>query len=359
MKLRNTLIVTSVAICLLNACASVSNTTPDANTQAAAPRPKPQMQAVLNELAALGAKPVAELTPQQARQQPTPADAVKSLLKKQGKPLGPQPVAQVQDSVVPGRAGGIPIRAYWPRIGGAPLPVVLYVHGGGWVLADLDTYDATPRAIANAAQAIVISTHYRQAPEHRFPAAHEDVFTVYLWVRENAARFGGDPNRIAVMGESAGGNMAATVALIARDNKIPMPVHQVLVYPVADNRMDTPSYQRNDDAKPLDRDDMRWFFNQYLRAPSDGDNGLISLVDVVNLKGLPSATVITAEIDPLQSEGQRYAQRLQEAGVPVDYKNYSGVTHEFFGMTAVLDDARAAVDQAASDLRESFERAPR
>jgi acetyl esterase len=319
--------------------------------------PAPQMQAVLSKLQALGAKPVEKLTPTQARSQPTPADAVKAVLKEQGKSTAPMAVGKVENRNIPGPDGQIPIRIYWPSSGNSPFPVIHYIHGGGWVIADLDTYDASPRALANAAHAIVVSSHYRQAPEHPFPAAHADSFAAYQWVLANAASLGGDPYRVAVAGESAGANMAAAIALLAREKGVQMPVHQLLVYPVADYGFSTPSYQQNANAKPLSKDGMQWFFDKYLRSPQDGQDPLISLVDAKRLDGLPPATVITAEIDPLRSEGERYADLLAQAGVPVDYKNYEGVTHEFFGMGAVVDKAKQAVEQAASGLKSSFERA--
>ena len=193
-------------------------------------------------------------------------------------------------------------------------------------------------------------------PEH--PAAHQDSFAAYQWVLANAERLGGDPKRVAVAGESAGGNMAAAITLMARQKKVQMPVHQLLIYPVANYGFDTPSYQQNENAKPLSKNAMEWFFEHYLASEKDGDNPLISLLHATDLRGLPPATVITAEIDPLRSEGQQYAEMLKKAGVKVDYANYTGVTHEFFGMGAVLPDAKRAVKQASSNLKRSFQ-APR
>jgi acetyl esterase/lipase len=320
-------------------------------------QPAPQMQAVLTELQKLGAQPVEKLTPTQARTQPSPADAVKAVLKNQGKSTEPMPVGKVENRSIAGPAGQIPIRIYWPTKGNSPFPVVHYIHGGGWVIADLDTYDATPRAIANAANAIVVSTHYRQAPEHPFPAAHEDTWAAYQWIVANAGSLGGDPKRIAIAGESAGGNMAAATTLLAKAKGVQMPIHQLLVYPVADYGFNTPSYQENAKAKPLSKEGMQWFFDKYLTNPQQGQDPLISIIDAKDLKGLPPTTIITAEIDPLRSEGKRYADLLQQAGVQVDYKNYEGVTHEFFGMGAVVDKAKEAVQQAAAGLKGSFERA--
>lgn len=327
----------------------------DSTTTAMAtpPAPDQQMQAVLTELKALNPKPLPELSAADARKQPTPADAVKALLKKQGKSVAPEPVASVVNRTVPGPAGPIKVRIYTPK-GAGPFPVVVYYHGGGWVIADLDTYDATPRALTNLTNAVVVSAHYRQGPEHKFPAAHQDAFTAYRWVLANAKSLKGDGSKVAVMGESAGGNLAAAVAMMARDSGAQVPVHQVLVYPIAGYDFNTPSYQENADAKPLSKPAMQWFFEKYLRNPEDGKNPLIDLVHA-NLQGLPPATVITAQIDPLRSEGKALADGLRNAGLEVDYKNYDGAAHEFFGMGAVLDDAKAAQQQAAEGLQKGFE----
>ncbi len=321
----------------------------------AAHRPSPanpQMQAVLDQLAKLGGKPVESLTPEEARQQPSPADAVKKLLQSQGKSTEPEPVASVKNQTIPGSGGDIAIRIYTPK-GDGPFPVILYIHGGGWVFADLDTYDSSPRALANAAGAVVVSTHYRQAPEHPFPASHDDTFTAYKWVREHARSINGDPSRLAVAGESAGGNMAAAICLRAQKEMVPLPVHQLLVYPVADTDTTTPSFIENANAKPLNKAMMEWFGKHELPKPQDKLDPRIELAKA-NLRGLPPATIITAEIDPLRSSGQLLAEKLKADGVAVTYKNYEGVTHEFFGMGAVVDEAKDAVAFAARELKKSF-----
>ncbi|BCT91247.1 acetylhydrolase [Lysobacter helvus] len=314
----------------------------------------PQMQAVLDQLAKLGGKPVETLTAVEARKQPSPADAVKALLESQGKPTTPEAVAKVENRTFPGPGGAVPIRIYTPE-GKGPMPVVLYIHGGGWVIADLDTYDASPRAIANAAKAIVVSTHYRQGPEHLFPAAHDDTLAAYEWLLKNAAKLGGDPKRIALVGESAGGNMAADIAIAARDKGLQAPLHQVLVYPVADKAMDSPSYLENANAKPLNKPMMEWFAKNYLGDPAKAADPRISLVDQPNLAGLPPATIILAQIDPLRSGGEKLAEKLQAAGVPVTVQRYDGVAHEFFGMGAVVDKAKQAQQLAGAELRKAFE----
>jgi acetyl esterase len=316
-------------------------------------QPDGQMQAVLDQLQKLGAKPIESLTPAQARAQPSPADAVKAVLKAQGKPVTPEPVAKVQDSTFPGPGGPVPIRIYTPK-GSGPMPVILYIHGGGWVIANLDTYDASPRALANGANAIVVSTHYRQAPEHPFPAAHEDTLAAYKWVLANATKLGGDPKRVALVGESAGGNMAADIAIAARDQKLQAPVAQVLVYPVAGNDTSMPSYIENANAKPLSKAAMEWFIKYTFKDPKDAQDPRIDLVHRTDLAGVAPATVIVDQIDPLRSEGRAYADALKAAGVPVTLQQYDGVAHEFFGMGAVVDKAKQAEQFASDQLKKAF-----
>lgn len=329
-----------------------STTSTAAEAPATAAAPDQQMQAVLTQFEALHPKPIPQLSAAQARKQPTPADAVKALLEKQGKSATPEPVGNVTNRTIPGAGGPIPIRIYTPK-GPGPFPVVVYYHGGGWVIADLDTYDASPRALANLANAVVVSAHYRQGPEHKFPAAHQDAFTAYRWVLANAKSLKGDPSKVAVVGESAGGNLAAAVSMMARDSGAQEPVHQVLVYPIAGYDVNSPSYLENAAAKPLNKPMMQWFFEQYLRSPADGKNPLIDLVHA-DVQKLPGTTVIAAQIDPLRSEGKALADHLKGEGVEVDYRNYEGAAHEFFGMAAVLDDAKEAQQQAAAGLKKGF-----
>lgn len=336
-------------LCLLAVFATSTSLLLAAEPQA---RPNRDMQAVLDQLGALGGKPIEQLTPQEARQQPSPADAVKALLKKRDQSVAPEVVAHVENKSIPGPGGEIPIRIYTPA-GQGPFPVIVYIHGGGWVIADLDTYDSSPRALANAAHAVVVSTHYRMAPEHPFPASHEDVFAAYQWVRNHAGSFNGNPGRLAVVGESAGGNMAVGISLMARSQNLPLPVYQVLIYPVAGTNMNTPSYLENAKAKPLNKPMMQWFANHELPNPKDKEDPRIDL-EHADLRGLPSTTIIGAEIDPLRSEGNHLSEMLKAAGVEVTYKNYEGVTHEFFGMGAVLAESRAATKLAAKNLMKAF-----
>lgn len=314
--------------------------------------PNARMQAVLDQLAALGAKPIETLSVAQARSQPGPADAVKALLVKEGKSTAPEPVGSVVNTSFAGPAGQIPVTIYTPA-GTGPFPVALFIHGGGWVIGSRQGYDSSARALTNASGAIIVSTEYRLAPENRFTAAHDDTFAAYLWARTNARQFNGDPTRVAVVGESAGGNMAASIAIRARSQNVPQPVYQVLIYPVTNYAFDTLSQLANQNTSPLSTKGLQWFYERYINSPADGANILFSVLRA-DLRGLPPATVITADVDPLRSEGAAYAQKLIAAGVKVDYRNYPGVTHEFFGMGAVLDDAKQAVSQAGQSLRQAF-----
>jgi acetyl esterase len=353
--------VATAAVFLMAACGGGSdsstpsnqNTSPNlvaASTSQTAP--VPQMQAVLNALEALGVQPVQTLTVEQARAQPTPADAVKAVLQSQGASTAPQPVNSVVDSTFPGPAGPVGITIYTPA-GKGPFPVILYIHGGGFVIANRQVYDSSARALTNLTNAIVVSTDYRQGPENRFPAAHDDTYAAYLWVRANAASFNGDASRVAVAGESAGANMAASIAIRARDAGIATPTYQLLVYPITNYAFDTPSQQVNMDTAPLSTKNLIWYYGNYLNSAADGANPEFSVLRA-NLKGLPPATVITADDDPLRSEGANFAAALISAGVTVDFRNYPGVTHEFFSMGAVLDEAKQANQQAADDLKKAF-----
>ena len=319
--------------------------------------PDAQMQAVMTELASLGGKPIETLTPAEARRQPTPTDAVMSLLKKQGKPTDPTalvPGVTHADRTIAGAAGSIPARVYTPS-GTGPFPVIVYYHGGGWVIGSKEVYDGGARGISKMANAVVVSIDYRLSPENKFPAAHDDAFAAYRWALANAASIKGDPRRVAVAGESAGGNLAVATAMAARDAGVQLPVHVLAVYPIAAGDTTSPSYVENATAKPLNRAMMSWFFDKYARTPADRQDPRVDLVGAnTNLRGLPPTTIITAQIDPLRTEGQTLAQKLGVAGVSVDSRNWDGVTHEFFGMAAVVDKAREAQQYAADRLKTAF-----
>lgn len=318
-----------------------------------APDIDPQLLAVIEQLDSFNVPPLQRLTPFQARMAKTPTDAVEAILMRTGMPPMP-PRVDIDHRVVPGPTPqGVLVRTYTPRGGGGPFPVIVYAHGGGWVIANLDTYEPSARALAEKANAIVISVAYRQGPENRFPAAHDDVFAVYRWVTQNAQSMNGDPRRIALAGESAGGNLAVATALTARQQGVPMPVHILSVYPIADGDTVSATYDRYASAKPLNRPLMAWFFANYLRGPQDARDPRISLV-AAEYRGFPPVTIINAQIDPLQAEGEQLAQRMRQAGVDVRQQTFPAVTHEFFGMAALLEQAAQAQDLAVTRLRASF-----
>jgi acetyl esterase len=315
------------------------------------------MLEVMNAFLAFDPDAIEKCDVEQARRQPTAADAVKAVLRNQGRDPSPQalvPGVSSEDRMIPGAAGELRARIYTPT-GATPLPVIVYFHGGGWVIADLDVYDGGARGLCAEAAAIVVSVDYRRAPEHRFPAAWDDALAAYRWVAENAASFGGDPGRIAIAGESAGGNLAVATAIAARDAGLIAPCHVVSVYPVAQTgSMNTPSYIENAIAQPLNKAMIGWFLDKLLRSQEDKDDPRLNLVEA-DLKGLPPVTIINAQLDPLRSDGAMLEDALQEAGVAVQRRDYHGVTHEFFGMAAVVDKAKQAQQFAGERLRESFD----
>ena len=325
----------------------------DVATPRAMASPNPQMGVVLDTLKGLGGKPVETLSAPEAREQPTPADAVKKVMAAEDKPTAPDPAVKSTDRTIAGAEGQIPARIYTPAGATGPLPVVVYYHGGGWVIANKEVYDGGARALSKLANAVVVSVDYRQGPEHKFPAAHDDAVAAYEWALANASSIGGDPKRIALAGESAGGGLAVATAIAARDAKLQMPVAVVSVYPIAGTDTTTPSYVENANAKPLSRALMSWFFDKYLNGPQDRSNPRVNLV-AADLAGLPPTTIINAQIDPLRSEGEMLADKLRAAGVDVQQKTYDGVTHEFFGMGKVVDAAMAAEQMAADALKKGF-----
>ncbi len=311
------------------------------------------MLRVLTAFQASGAKPIPKLTVEQARSQPTPGDAAATVAQGMEMP-GKLPVAKVADIQVQGAAGMLPARVYDPGMSRGPAPVILYFHGGGWVTGTLDTYDASDRALAQGTGAIVLSVQYRLGPENRFPAAQDDANASYAWLVQNAASIGGDATQIALAGESAGGNLAIDTAIAARDRHLPPPVHELLVYPVVGTDLTTPSYKETTDAVPLNRAAITWYVEHFTNGPADLKDPRLNVVGAADLRGLPPTTIVSAEIDPLRSEGEALAQKLQAAGVPVEQRTYSGVTHEFFGMGAVVGQAKQAEDFAVMRLKASF-----
>ena len=304
----------------------------------------PQAQAFLEQLAAEEAPPLHELSVEDARQ---------VIVELFGSKEPPEPVGKVEDRMIPGASVEIPVRVYTPQ-GAGPFPILVYFHGGGWVIGNLEAYDPTCRALTNAAQCVVVSVEYRLAPEHKFPAAPEDCYAALQWVGANATAINGDSARIAIGGDSAGGNLTAVVAQMARDRGGVRPTYQLLVYPVTDHQYDTASYQENADDYLLTKDAMMWFWNHYLRSEADGRLPLASPLRAESLRDLPPALVITAEFDPLRDEGEAYAAKLREAGVPVSLTRYDGMIHGFFSLGAVFDQGQQAIAEAAAGLRAAF-----
>lgn len=322
-------------------------TTPDA--------PDLMMKRVLDTHAELGPKPIETLTPQDARQQPTPTDAVQKILKDTIGDKDPTLGIQTRDIMIEGATGLLQARVYSPNLDSDDLkPLVVYFHGGGFVIADLDVYDGGPRGVSRFADVVVLSVHYRQAPENKFPAAHEDAVATWKWAVANAQTIGGDPQKIAVMGESAGGNLAINVSIAARDQGLQAPAHQVLVYPLVGNDLNNESYVENANAKPLNKAMIEWFVKHTFEDEGQTADPRVNVVGAADLNGLPSSTVILAEIDPLRTEGEKLAQKLESAGVDTRSKTFNGSTHEFFGMGLVVPDAAAAQTLAAHELKRAF-----
>ncbi len=264
----------------------------------------------------------------------------------------PEPVHEVTDLTIAGPGGALPLRLYRPA-GERPLPALLYFFGGGWVLGTVDTADGVSRSLANSSGALVAVAGYRLAPEHRFPAAADDCYAAVRWVAEHAEEIGADPARLAVGGDSAGGNLAAGVALRARADG-PALAGQLLVYPNTDQLADDPSMRAADDPFLFNRHSVDWYRRHYLANPGDAANPLASPLRAQSLAGLPPALVITAEFDPLRDQGEAYARRLAREGVQVELSRYPGMAHGFFTMIGTVDASRAAIEQAASRLRAWF-----
>jgi acetyl esterase len=307
----------------------------------------PQVRAMRERRAAAHATPLYAMSVEQAR-----AEDLRSIREAGGEP---EPVAEVVDDTIPGPGGTLPVRiSRHQRSNGSPAPVLVYFFGGGWTLGTIDTSDGICRALTNAVGCTTVSVGYRLAPEHRFPAAVDDCYAATAWVAEHAEALGVDPDRIAVGGDSAGGNLAAAVTLLAKRHGGPAIAHQVLVYPNTDYLSDTPSVRENTDPLLFNSTSVDWYWRHYLASPKDGADPLASPLRAPDLTGLPSATVITAEYDPLRDQAEQYAARLRAAGVPVESTRYPGMVHGFFAMSGVLDAAATALAQVAARLRAAF-----
>lgn len=266
----------------------------------------------------------------------------------------PQEVKKVDNVKIPVDGGEeIGLRIYTPE-GNGPFPVLVYYHGGGWVLGDLEVVDPILRSMTNETGALVVSVDYRLAPEYKFPIPAEDCYAATKWVAENISKYNGNPNQIAVGGDSAGGNLAAIVPLMAKDRGGPNIQLQVLLYPVTNNSFDTKSYLENGKGNYLETSAMHWFSSQYFKTEEDKLNPYASPLLAKDLSGLPPALIITAEFDVLRDEGEAYADRLEQAGVPVELTRFDGQIHGFFWMPTIMDDAKITLDLINNAFKKQF-----
>jgi acetyl esterase len=302
----------------------------------------PQAQVILDLVNASGFGDISEMEPTDVR----------ALMESLSAPSTVH-VARVENRTIPGPAGEIPIRIYGPDESG-PLPVLVWFHGGGWVIGSLDTADGLCREIVDSAGCMVVSVDYRLAPEHRFPAGVDDSYAAARWVSEHATEIGADPSKVAVGGDSAGGHLAAVTAMTARDLGAPPLVFQLLVYPALEHEFSRPSMIENAEGYMLTADGMRWFYRHTLNDPSEGDDPRVSPIRAESLADLPPAFVITAEFDPLRDQGLAYADALAAAGVTVTSTTYDGVFHGFFSMSAMIDQSKVAIGDAVAALRAAF-----
>ena len=308
----------------------------------------PQVQAVLDLVAKAGRPAYNSLSPKDARQ-----------LFRETRPAStptPPEIGAVNNLLAEGPHGPIPVRVYRPvgAAADAALPALVYFHGGGWVIGDLETHDVLCRQITAEAGVEVVNVDYRLAPEVKFPGAVDDAWAATKWVVTNAGRLGIDPQRIAVGGDSAGGNLAAVVALLARDAGGPKIAYQVLLYPVTDVSTETASYRECGDGYLLTLDSMRWFFDHYLKSPDEARDWRVSPLRATSHRDLPPALIVTAGFDPLRDEGEAYARKLRDAGVRVDYACYGGMIHGFAPMGRLIQSGNRAVSHVAASLREAL-----
>ena len=304
----------------------------------------PQAKALLDQMAAAAAPKLFELPIAEAR---AGAVAMTQSLEPQGLPIG-----RTEDRMIPGPAGDIPVRIYTPiAAGGTALPCLIFYHGGGFVIGNLDSHDALCRALANEAGVKVIAVDYRLAPEAKFPAAVEDAFAALKWIEANAMDLDIDANRLAVGGDSAGGNLAAVVSILARDEGQTRISFQLLIYPWLDFLEASASRDAFASGYFLDEVTLAWFTHSYANSPEDYRDYRLSPLRAASHKNLPPAHIMTAGFDPLRDEGRAYAEKLREAEVPVTYKEYPGLIHGFANMTAVIEEGRAAVKEAAAALK--------
>jgi acetyl esterase len=306
----------------------------------------PQILQALEAMEKAQLRPIEAMTPAEAR-----AQMEMTARARQAEPL---PVAKVEDRLIPGPAGEIRLRLYWPNAAG-PVPAIVYYHGGGHVIGSLDTHDFIARNLCAGAEALLVSVDYRMGPEHKFPGAVDDCFAALQWVHANAASLGADPGRVGVHGDSAGANLAAVVALMARDAGGPRIRLQSLVYPVGDYTLSGASYRKYaQGCGMLSPDAMAWFARHYLRSPADAEDWRASPLKASSHADVAPAIVVVAECDVLHDDGESYAEALRRAGVPVEYREYPGMIHGFLGMVPVVDDAMNAQRQVWAAFKRAF-----
>lgn len=308
----------------------------------------PQVAAILQQSAANPDAPtIADLPPEGGRAM---YRAMSEMFDLQDVPIG-----KIEDRKIPGPAGEIPIRIYTPVAAGAtPLPCLVFYHGGGFVIGDLETHDGACRALCNASGCLLIAVDYRLAPEHVFPAAVEDSFAALQWVAEHAAGLGVDPNRIAVGGDSAGGNLSAVVSQLARDNDGPAVAFQLLIYPATDADVDTPSKKENAEGYFLEQKTMDFFYGNYVPTGTDRTDPRLAPMQTADLSGLPPAYIVTAQFDPLRDEGRMYGEKMRAAGVPVEIVNYETMIHGFLTMGGIVDAVKPAIEAAGKAVKKAL-----
>jgi acetyl esterase len=306
----------------------------------------PQAQALLNAMKDSGAQPFETMTPAEAR------IAVRAFKDLGGKS---EDVASINHCFIPGPTADLPVWIYRPVGGGAgPLPGLLYFHGGGWVVATIEVCDSISRSLANRTGCVVVAVNYQKAPEHKFPVPLDDCYAATRWVFDNAFDLGVDTRRIGIIGDSAGGNLAAAVALRARDEKGPQLAYQVLVYPAVQYGWDTPSALTNAEGFFLERASLEYCWKHYVKSSLDGTNPYCSPLAAADHSGLPPALIVCAEFDPLCDDGRNYADKLKAAGVPVTFRLYDGMIHGFLSMAGVLDQSRALLEEIGREVRSAL-----
>jgi acetyl esterase/lipase len=313
------------------------------------------MLSVLTAYASLCPRPIEKIDLLTLRQSPTFADAVNAVLRLRARSTDPESRVlgvKSRDITVTGAAGELPARIYAP-VGAGPYPVVVYFHGGGWVTGNKDSYDDGARGIAYYAKAVVVSVDYRLAPENQFPAAWDDALAAYRWVLKHAPEIQGDPQRVALAGENSGGTLALATAIAARDAGLSMPAHVLAIYPITQTSLTTESYVENATAPPLNRATVEWMLGRVARTAEDLRDPRLQLINA-DLSKLPAVTLITAHIDALRSDGEKMADALRRAGVPVELRDFEGTTHYFFGTAAVVEKAERAQSYAGQRLSAAF-----